>query len=177
MTADGNHIDAEQSESACGDSKKIETESEKLQYILYSLRLTQVSFAQHLGISQTYVSALLRGSRQLSKKLTKKMFIVLQINPDWWNSNTGDPFLYDVPDVPAIRKLIHAPIEPRVRLTNELTKIFIEETDNCSFEEEIAAFTLVAKYLRTLKTRGILKVAYEENFDELMYKNTREDTK
>lgn len=105
------------------------------------------------------------------------MFIVLQINPDWWNSNTGDPFLYDVPDVPAIRKLIHVPIEPRVRLTNELTKIFIEETENCSFEEEIAVFTLVAKYLRTLKTRGILKVAYEENFHELMYKNIREDTK
>lgn len=72
MTVGGNHIDAEQSESACGDSKKIETESEKLQYILYSLRLTQVSFAQHLGISQAYVSALLRGDRQLSKKLTKK---------------------------------------------------------------------------------------------------------
>lgn len=61
------------------------------------LHLTQEQFAKHTGISQSYLSQLESGSKEIYKSTVCHICAALQINLDWLLSGTGQPFISDTP--------------------------------------------------------------------------------
>jgi transcriptional regulator with XRE-family HTH domain len=152
----------------------METQAAKIQCVLDLLGINQTRLATRLDISAGYVSGTMNGKKQFSRKLIKKMIAELQINPDWWSYGTGDILLNSTPTGVVAPKTLPKDTG-RTRIVNTLIECFEEETKGLSYEETMAAFVLLVKYLRSLKARGVLKVAYEGNFDEAMYVKADQD--
>ncbi len=64
----------------------------KLKQIRKELRLNQTEMADELGIRQSYYSALERGEKQITTKITTVLFNKLNVSPNWFYNATGNIF-------------------------------------------------------------------------------------
>lgn len=64
--------------------------AEKLKEYFKSKGLTQVQIAEISGVSQSYVAALLNGSKVFGKKQAQKWGELFNISPNWLLTGTGE---------------------------------------------------------------------------------------
>jgi len=80
---------------------------------------SQTEFGEELGLSRSYISRLLNGKENVSKKLIKNLETSFKINPKYLTDGEGEPFiekqgvLGDMIDIPESRKASGAGISAR----------------------------------------------------------------
>jgi transcriptional regulator with XRE-family HTH domain len=72
--------------------KNSSAESNKLRQVREALHLKQQEFATKLGITQSYLSAVELGKKEITSKLSKKLVELFGISPSWLISNEGSIF-------------------------------------------------------------------------------------
>lgn len=115
------------------------------------LHLTQAQFAKHTGISQSYLSQLESGDKQIHQNTIYNICSTLQLDIDWLVFGTGQPFISDAPastadilenskrpvalldlqkafslndsDMAFISRYVNLPLKERSRFTNALAII------------------------------------------------------
>lgn len=70
----------------------ISMESNKLRQVREALHLKQQEFASKLGVTQSYLSAVELGKKELTSRLSKKLIELFDISPSWLMSNEGSIF-------------------------------------------------------------------------------------
>lgn len=157
--------------------------SDKLKKIRNELRLNQHDFADKLGIKQSYYSAIERGKKEITSKVTNVLLQSVGVNADWWHNSNGTIFsgkLLGNPVVEVVgnKKLIDANFDYAVKLNEDLkheNKSLYELTKNISLLSDFEVFIEVFRneYLNEYQEKRILsrypnaeKVTYKE------YKNT-----
>jgi transcriptional regulator with XRE-family HTH domain len=70
--------------------------SDNVRKILDKIGYTHEDFAEAIGVTRPYVSALLSGRRQPSRKLVLKIKKVFQVLDQWWESGEGPMTVEDL---------------------------------------------------------------------------------
>ena len=65
---------------------------EKIQIVREALKLKQKEFSTELGISQSYLSAMETGRKQVTSKLANVLFKKFNVSPEWLYNDNGDIF-------------------------------------------------------------------------------------
>ena len=90
------------------DSQTYRQQGERLKSIRKDLNLSQETFANKLGVTQGHLSAMERGVRALSYKITSDLAkLIPEINVDWLMHGRGSRFLSN----DAARKIISDPYQ------------------------------------------------------------------
>ncbi len=67
-------------------------ESSQLRQVRESLHMKQKDFAEKLGITQSYLSAVELGKKEITTKLSKKLIELFQVSSDWLMRREGSIF-------------------------------------------------------------------------------------
>lgn len=72
--------------------KNISPEYNKLRQVRQALHLKQKEFAASLGITQSYLSAVELGKKEITSRLSRKLIELFRISPEWLMNNEGSIF-------------------------------------------------------------------------------------
>jgi transcriptional regulator with XRE-family HTH domain len=65
---------------------------EKIKAVREALKLKQSEFSAQLGITQTYLSAIETGRRQVTSKIANSLFKKFNVAPEWYYNDNGNIF-------------------------------------------------------------------------------------
>ncbi|MHB8207789.1 helix-turn-helix domain-containing protein [Mucilaginibacter sp.] len=65
---------------------------EKIKAIREALKMKQSEFSEELGITQTYLSAIETGRRQVTSKIANALFKKFNVAPEWYYNDNGNIF-------------------------------------------------------------------------------------
>ena len=67
----------------------------RLKAMRKALNLTQKEFSEKLGITQSFLSALELGNRDITGSVLKTLIVIFEVSTDWLITGKGSMFLYE----------------------------------------------------------------------------------